>query len=72
MNAADRVMFDMPLANRLQQPLHILKSWLQQTYITAKICIDEHTQKIKSGQKDIRQYFQNMTENSENDRNLER
>ena len=72
MNAADRVMFDMPLAQRLQQPTQTLKTWLQQTYITARICIDEHAQKLKSGQKDIRQYFQNTTENSENDRNLER
>ena len=53
MNAADRVMFDMTLPLRLQQPIQPLSTWLQQTYITARVCIDKHPQKNKSGQKDI-------------------
>ena len=68
MNAADRIMFDMPIEQRLQQPLAILKKWVEQTYITAKVCIDEHRQKILHGQKDIRQYFEKKSELSEKEK----
>jgi len=58
-------MFDMPIEQRLQQPLETLKKWLEQTYITAKVCIDEHRKKLLHGQKDIWQFFEKKSEKSE-------
>ena len=54
----DQKMFHLPLEQRLNQPMHTLKQWFTQTYITTQHCLHQSKTLLQQGQKDIHQYFQ--------------
>ena len=58
MHPHDRQIFHLPLEELLEKKISYKKQWIEQTRITAHQCIAAHQQKMKHGQKDIRQYFQ--------------
>ena len=58
MHPQDRQIFHLPLEELLEKTILYKKQWVEQTRITAHQCIAAHQQKMKHGQKDIRQYFQ--------------
>ena len=58
-NAKDCDMFSLPIEKRFEQTEHQKSRWIEQTSATMKQCMEDHQKKMQTGQKDIRQFFQN-------------
>ena len=54
----DRAILDEPLETRLQRPIPILRQWVRNTAPVLTRCVKDFQQKLRSGQRDIRQYLQ--------------
>ena len=54
---ADRVIFDVPLDNRLTHHWTSLAAWVKRTQPVIKKCMQEYKKQQATGQKDIRNYF---------------
>ena len=65
----DRVLLAMPLTERLQQTPEAQNIWLEVNKITIRQCMTEHTQKLLSGQIDIRKYCKTNKKQSLQKRN---
>ena len=55
---ADRVLFDVPIENRLTHHWTSLAAWVSRTLPVLKVCMQDHAKKQASGQRDLRNYFQ--------------
>ena len=64
MSQHDRAMFDVPIEDKLQQPIKSLRRWVKNTIPTASRCIRDFKEKIRSKQKDIRSYFTSTSKSS--------
>ena len=61
----DRTILDEPIDMRLQRPISVLQQWVRNTAPVLSRCINDYQQKIRSGQRDIRQYLQRQQPNAE-------
>ena len=70
--AADRVLLDTPLEDRLRMPPDSLISWVKMTYDTVRQCILEAQDAAAAGSRDIRTYFKKTTASTRIPRKLPR
>jgi len=56
-NAQDRDIFHLPIEERLQHTKYQKVRWIEQTSATISKCIEDHHQKVTSGQRDICSFF---------------
>lgn len=54
----DRALFDEPIEEKLGRPFPFLRQWARNTVSVINKCILDYQNKLRTGQKDIRQYFQ--------------
>ena len=59
-------LFQVPLAERLNMSVNQKMTWIEQTSQTMKVNMEEHQQKMRTGQKDISQFFQKSNEKQKN------
>jgi hypothetical protein len=57
LSAQDRIIFHMPLPQRLQQPIHLLTIWLNNTAPIVDNCIQVFRTRLLRGHRNIRTYF---------------
>ena len=65
LNAHDRDIFHVPKEQRLKMTERQKKHWIDTTTTTVYKCIEEHQQKMKQGQQDIRKYFTHKPKDNE-------
>ena len=54
----DRVILDEPIEEKLLRPTQVLQQWVRNTVPVITRCISDFQEKLNTGQRDIRQYFQ--------------
>ncbi len=54
----DRILLDEPIDEKLKRPFQVLQQWVRSTTPAINRCITDFQNKLKTGQRDIRQYFQ--------------
>ena len=54
----DRQIFAEPIEEKMKKPIQTLKQWLRNTVPVVNKCMRDYAQKMRSGQRDIRQYLQ--------------
>ena len=55
-----RVLLDKPLEDKLRRPFPVLQQWVRNTFPSISRCITDFQDKLRTGQRDIRQYFQRV------------
>ena len=63
-NHRDRNIFNHSLSDLTQKSIAYKTQWIENTRQTVYQCVEDHNEKQKSGQKDIRQHFQPATQTS--------
>jgi len=56
----DRILLEEPIEEKLKRPLTVLRQWIRNTVPVINRCIYDYQNKLRTGQRDIRQYFQRV------------
>ena len=56
----DRRILDEPMEEKLNRPISVLRQWVRNTVPVLNRCIHDYQNKLHTGQRDIRQYFQRV------------